>query len=154
MPDDDNKHDRPEVVLTPAGPVPKDQVHFVNSGGSVRRDPDGSYSLIPPQSSTTNEGGSSMGDELVLTPGGYRAKSTSRRWQAWRGGRPRSIETDWVHILYASELVESVALANDASAEVKRKRLRSSAMAKSSGIVRAQVAALYIRLSQVVERTI
>lgn len=38
------KHD---VVITPAGPVPKDKVHPVHPGETVRRNPDGSYTVVP-----------------------------------------------------------------------------------------------------------
>ena len=35
-----------EVVITPAGPVSKDQVHPVGPGETIRRNPDGSYTVI------------------------------------------------------------------------------------------------------------
>jgi hypothetical protein len=37
---------REEVVITPAGPVSKDQVHPVGPGETIQRNPDGTYSVI------------------------------------------------------------------------------------------------------------
>ena len=37
---------REEVVITPAGPVPKDQVHPVGPGETIRRNPDGTFTVI------------------------------------------------------------------------------------------------------------
>lgn len=35
------------LVITPAGPVPKDQVHPVGPNEEVRREPDGTYKVVP-----------------------------------------------------------------------------------------------------------
>jgi hypothetical protein len=36
-----------DVVMTPAGPVPKDKVHPVKPGEVVRRNEDGTYTVVP-----------------------------------------------------------------------------------------------------------
>jgi len=35
-----------DQVITPGGPRPKDQVHSVKSGEAVRRNQDGTYSIV------------------------------------------------------------------------------------------------------------
>ena len=40
----DNKRD---LVITPAGPIPKEEVHLVKPGEIVRRNEDGTYTIIP-----------------------------------------------------------------------------------------------------------
>jgi hypothetical protein len=37
----------PDTVNTPAGPVPKEQVHEVKPGETVRRNKDGTYTNVP-----------------------------------------------------------------------------------------------------------
>jgi hypothetical protein len=84
-----------DPVLTPGGLRPRDRVQPVGPGEAVRRDPDGTYSVVPAESSVDSEGeeeatsepkhheearsslerGSTVADDLVLTPGGYRPKS-------------------------------------------------------------------------------
>ena len=47
---DETKHDpraAPDTVNTPAGPVPKEQVHEVKPGETVRRNKDGTYTNVP-----------------------------------------------------------------------------------------------------------
>jgi hypothetical protein len=39
--------EKQEVVITPAGPMPKDRVHPVGPGQVVRRNEDGTYSVVP-----------------------------------------------------------------------------------------------------------
>ena len=39
--------DREERVVTPAGPLPKSKVHPVKPGEVVRRNPDGTFSIVP-----------------------------------------------------------------------------------------------------------
>jgi hypothetical protein len=41
------QRDDEDLVITPAGPLPRDKVHPVGPGEGVRRNPDGSYSIIP-----------------------------------------------------------------------------------------------------------
>lgn len=36
-----------EIVITPAGPMPKGKVHPVRPGETIRRNPDGSYTVVP-----------------------------------------------------------------------------------------------------------
>lgn len=36
-----------DQVITPGGPRPKDQVHPVKPGEVVRRNPDGTYTIVP-----------------------------------------------------------------------------------------------------------
>lgn len=49
-PDQHDPDDPDEVVITPGGPVRRSQTHRVPPGGSVRREPDGSYTVIDPTS--------------------------------------------------------------------------------------------------------
>jgi hypothetical protein len=47
---DKAKHDpctTPDMVNTPAGPVPKEQVHEVKPGETVRRNEDGTFTTVP-----------------------------------------------------------------------------------------------------------
>jgi hypothetical protein len=39
--------DKSNVVITPAGPVPRDKVHKVGPGETVRRNDDGSLEVVP-----------------------------------------------------------------------------------------------------------
>jgi hypothetical protein len=39
-----NKND---VVITPAGPIPKDKVHEIKPNETIRRNEDGSYTIVP-----------------------------------------------------------------------------------------------------------
>jgi len=43
------------VVITPAGPMPKSKVHPVGPGESIRRNPDGTYTVIPKKNSKDGE---------------------------------------------------------------------------------------------------
>lgn len=36
-----------EIIITPAGPMPKDRVHHVGPDQVVRRNEDGTYSVVP-----------------------------------------------------------------------------------------------------------
>ena len=36
-----------DLVITPAGPVPKENVHQIGPNQAVRRNPDGSYTIVP-----------------------------------------------------------------------------------------------------------
>jgi len=36
-----------ERVITPAGPLPKAKIHPVKRGETVRRNPDGTFSVVP-----------------------------------------------------------------------------------------------------------
>jgi len=50
----DKSPDQP-TVITPGGPRQRDQVHPVAPGESVRRNPDGSYSVIPAPATKKNK---------------------------------------------------------------------------------------------------
>jgi hypothetical protein len=39
--------DKSNVVITPAGPIPKDKVHLVRPGETVRRNKDGNLQVVP-----------------------------------------------------------------------------------------------------------
>jgi hypothetical protein len=41
------KTQKPNLVITPGGPVQKDKVHEVPPGLAVRRNPDGTYTVVP-----------------------------------------------------------------------------------------------------------
>jgi len=38
--------DNPERVITPAGPLPKTKVHPIKPGEVVRRNPDGTFTIV------------------------------------------------------------------------------------------------------------
>ncbi len=63
------------LVITPGGPRAKDRVHPVQPGETVRRNEDGTYSVIPPEQPAKGERRTTMSKDYVLTPGGYRPKS-------------------------------------------------------------------------------
>jgi hypothetical protein len=44
-----------DVVVTPAGPMPRDSVHPVRPDEAVRRNPDGSYTVVPKDPRTKGE---------------------------------------------------------------------------------------------------
>jgi len=44
-----------DVVITPAGPRPKDKVHPVGPGEAIRRNPDGSYIVVPKKETQDGE---------------------------------------------------------------------------------------------------
>lgn len=69
---------RKDIVLTPAGPRRRNQVHAVAPGQVVRRTPEGSYVLVR-EGSSAGGGKSSSEEELVLTPGGLRPRSLVHR---------------------------------------------------------------------------
>jgi len=56
-PHDINKDDagKDEIVNTPAGPRRRSQVHHVEPGESVRRNDDGSYTVVPPSPSPCSD---------------------------------------------------------------------------------------------------
>jgi len=45
-----NKPENENVVITPAGPVPKDRAHLVRQGEEVRRKADGTLEVVPKNS--------------------------------------------------------------------------------------------------------
>jgi hypothetical protein len=47
--------DKNNVVITPAGPVPKDKVRRVGPGEMVRRNADGSHEVVPKNKEDKNE---------------------------------------------------------------------------------------------------
>jgi hypothetical protein len=51
QPEEDDSKQQPgddeERVITPAGPLPKSKVHQVKPGEVVRRNPDGTISIVP-----------------------------------------------------------------------------------------------------------
>ncbi len=46
-PEEKEKEQEQEIVITPAGPMPKNRVHHVGPGQVVRRNEDGTYSVVP-----------------------------------------------------------------------------------------------------------
>lgn len=42
-------HEQQESVITPGGPRPPNQVHRVKHGQAVRRNEDGTYTIVPTQ---------------------------------------------------------------------------------------------------------
>jgi len=44
-----------DQVITPGGPRPKDQVHSVKSGEAVRRNQDGTYSIVSTHNTTEKQ---------------------------------------------------------------------------------------------------
>jgi hypothetical protein len=44
-----------DQVITPGGPRPKDQVHSVKSGEAVRRNQDGTYSIVSTHKTTEKQ---------------------------------------------------------------------------------------------------
>jgi len=88
--------EQPGLVITPGGPRPKEQVHSVGPGQMLRRNDDGALSVVPQQSFVHQPGSSSMPDDLVLTPGGFRPRSLVYRIEAGHlldasGGRLRKL---------------------------------------------------------------
>lgn len=53
--EDSDKKSKSDLVITPGGPRPADQVHTVEPGQKVRRNPDGTYSIIPNDETNTNK---------------------------------------------------------------------------------------------------
>jgi hypothetical protein len=45
--DRDKDKDKQDLVITPRGPMPRDKVHRVGPGEVVRRNQDGTYSVVP-----------------------------------------------------------------------------------------------------------
>lgn len=45
-------HEKKESGITPGGPRPKNQVHAVNPGQTIRRNEDGTYTIVPTQPPT------------------------------------------------------------------------------------------------------
>ncbi len=41
-----NEEENQEIVTTPAGPMPREKVHHVKPGQVVRRNPDGTYTVV------------------------------------------------------------------------------------------------------------
>jgi hypothetical protein len=41
------QNDKKDIVITPAGPIPKDKVRQVKPNETVRRNEDGSYTIVP-----------------------------------------------------------------------------------------------------------
>jgi hypothetical protein len=41
-----------KLVITPGGPRPRDQVHAVKPGEAIRRNEDGSYTIVPTKNSS------------------------------------------------------------------------------------------------------
>jgi hypothetical protein len=74
-----DKGDKPnkpeEMVMTPGGPKPKSHVHPVDPDEMVRRNEDGTLSVVPREPPPHPEAQPNMTDELVVAPGGYRPKS-------------------------------------------------------------------------------
>jgi hypothetical protein len=68
MTDDGDKNRA--VAITPGGPRDRELTHHVPPGHAIRRNPDGSLTVVDVHSKEMP-----MSDELVLTPGGYRPKS-------------------------------------------------------------------------------
>lgn len=44
-----------DLVITPGGPRPREQVHPVGPGETVRRNPDGTYTVVPKQTPDSNQ---------------------------------------------------------------------------------------------------
>jgi hypothetical protein len=66
--------EKPEPVITPGGPRPAEQAHYVAPGQAVQQNPDGTLSIV----GTANDERSPRmadDDELVVGPGGYRPRS-------------------------------------------------------------------------------
>jgi len=85
-----------DLVLTPGGPRPREQVHPVHPGETVRRDEAGNISVVAPQqpASLFEERSVTMPQNLVLTPGGYRHPSLVHRVEPghavhFTDGKPR-----------------------------------------------------------------
>jgi hypothetical protein len=76
-PGDSTKKDQ-DLVITPGGPRPKDRVRSVPPGGMIRRNEDGTYTVVSEQPAD-EEGSPEMPEEFVRTPGGYRPRSVVHR---------------------------------------------------------------------------
>ncbi len=70
----ENEH----LVITPGGPRPKNRVHVVPPGSAVLFGDDGKSAgaPVPETAHHLQPRTTSMADDLVLTPGGYRPRST------------------------------------------------------------------------------
>ncbi len=51
MSDPKNPSEKEEMEITPGGPRPKDQVHEVGAGKTLRPQSDGSYAVVPEKES-------------------------------------------------------------------------------------------------------
>jgi hypothetical protein len=85
-----------DIVLTPAGPRSRSQVHAVGPGSIVRRTEEGTYVVVAEASGEHGGEVAVLGEELVLTPGGLRPKSLVHRLEPGtildgRGGRYRQL---------------------------------------------------------------
>jgi hypothetical protein len=74
-------NEKEELVITPGGPRPKGHVHAVGAGEAVYIDKKGEASVGPRQAllPKDREKGTTMGEDFVLTPGGYRHRSLVHR---------------------------------------------------------------------------
>src|SRR4051794_21610126 len=70
--DRDTNESGDDLVITPGGPMPRSSTHRVPPGGEVRQEADGSFTVAGPPASPMPQGSTTMPDNLVLTPGGYR----------------------------------------------------------------------------------
>jgi hypothetical protein len=71
----DPSGEQSDLVVTPGGPRRRDQVHLVRPGELVRRNEDGTYTIVSEASISHIEGAHAMADDFVITPGGVRHKS-------------------------------------------------------------------------------
>ena len=71
----DEREKPADEVMTPGGPRPKDQVHAVSPGQVVQRTPEGVYIAVDQSLPESSGKESSMADEMVITPGGFRSSS-------------------------------------------------------------------------------
>jgi hypothetical protein len=71
----DQADEKDDLVITPAGPVRRDKVNPVGPGEAVRRNEDGSYTVVRQAPPLDGEKEDCMAEEYVITPGGYRPKS-------------------------------------------------------------------------------
>ena len=62
-------------VITPGGPRPRGSVHGVGPAQTVVQQADGTLAVVPTADLEQRKGSASMPDDLVLTPGGPRARS-------------------------------------------------------------------------------
>ncbi len=61
-----------DIVITPGGPMPRSSTHKVPPGARVRREADGSHTVVGTSTGPITKTSTTMPDNLVLTPGGYR----------------------------------------------------------------------------------
>jgi hypothetical protein len=52
---DEGEKKKGKLVITPGGPRPAEQVHRVEPGQIVRRNPDGTYSIVPETAPDSNK---------------------------------------------------------------------------------------------------